>query len=123
MLPLRALRVPLFKLTRSERWLRLWSSSIGRLLTVLKDEDGPVEAPSLPSTLGTSVHGLTVYGNRSASGSRRSGVSSSLLCKGYLPCLVSLHCWVLSGNLVGPLLLTPSKKGGGPKVPREIPEP
>ena len=86
--------------------------------------DGPVEAPSLPSTSGTSVHRLTVYGNISASGSRRSDVSSSLLGKGYLPSLVPLHCWLLSGNLVGPLLLTPSKKGGGgPKVPRETPEP
>ena len=67
---------------------------------------------------------LTVYGNRSASGSRRSGVSSSLLGKGYLPSLVPSHCCLLSGNLVGQLLLTPSKRGGGggPKVPREIPE-
>ena len=72
-----------------------------------------MEAPFLPSTSVTSVHRLTVYGNRSACGSRRSGVSSSLLGKGYLPSLVPLHCWLLSGNLVGPLLLTPSIKGVG----------
>ena len=47
-----------------------------------------MEAPSLPSASGTSAHRLTVYGNRSAGGSRRSGVSSSLLGKGYLPSLV-----------------------------------
>ena len=82
-----------------------------------------MEATSLPSTSGTSVHRLTVYGHRSASGSRRSGVSSSLLGKGYLPSLVPLHCLLFSGNLFGPLFLTPSKKGGGPTVPRETPEP
>ena len=105
MLPLRAVRVHLFKLTRSERWLLLWRSWIG--------VDG-VEgmAPLLPSTSGVSAHRLIVYGNRSASCSRRSGVSSSLLGKRYLPSLVPLHCWLLSLNLVGSLLLTPSKKGG-----------
>ena len=51
-------------------------------------------------------------------------VSSSLLGKGYLPSLVPLHCWLLSGNLVGPSFLTTSKGGdGGPNIPRETPEP
>ena len=53
---------------------------------------------------------LTFYGNRSASGSRRCGVSYILLGKGYLPSLVPL---LLSGNLVGPF-----KKGGWPKGPQ-----
>ena len=42
---------------------------------------------------------------------------SSMLGKGYLPSLVPLHCWLLLGNNVGPLLLTPSK-GGWPEGPQ-----
>ena len=53
--------------------------------------------------------------NRTASGSR-SGVSSSLLGNCYLPFIAVLHCWLLSGNLVGPLeetLLACPLGGGG----------
>ena len=112
---LRAVRVHLFKLIRSERWLCLWSSLIGRLLTVLKvrrwSSGGLILhflQPHEPLSTGWQ---FTETGLLVAAGGVVY-VSSSLLGKGYLPSLVPLHCWLLSGNLVGPLLLTPSKKGG-----------
>ena len=80
-----------------------------------------MEAPSLPSTSGTSVHRLTVYGNRPASISRRSGVSlASLQGLFAFPCPFTLlatfgePCWPLTPHSY-------QKRGGGGR--KETPEP
>ena len=87
MLPLRAVRVYLFKLTRSERWLSLWSSYIGRL---------------------RKAHGLRETGPLVAAG----GVASLLVCLARVFCLpLSLDTvGYFRGTLLAPYSF---KKGRG----------
>ena len=60
------------------------------LQTVMKVGRRSSEAPSLPSTSGTSVHKFKK--NKTASCRRRSGLSSSLHGKFHLPFILLIHC-------------------------------